>query len=74
MVVVIIGILMLMGLALNRNQLKTLKSHTFAEEISAAFDKIFLQVNSSTSIGGQHYSYLKLAFSSPDKIIQLYRD
>lgn len=48
-VVVIVGILMLIWLWLNRNQLAQLKAATVVEEIRTSFDEIFLQILNSSS-------------------------
>ena len=48
-VVVIVGILMLIWLWLNRNQLAQLKAAATVEEIHASFDEIFLQILNSSS-------------------------
>ena len=43
-VVVIVGILMLIWLWLNRNQLAQLKAATVVEEVHTSYDVIFLQI------------------------------
>lgn len=48
-VVVIVGILMLIWLWLNRNQLAQLKAATTVEEVHTSFDEIFLQILNSSS-------------------------
>ena len=48
-VVVIVGILMLIWLWLNRNQLAQLKAATTVEEVHTGFDEIFLQILNSSS-------------------------
>ena len=48
-VVVIVGILMLIWLWLNRNQLAQLKAATVVEEVQTSFDEIFLQILNSSS-------------------------
>lgn len=48
-VVVIVGILMLIWLWLNRNQLAQLKAATVVEEVNTSFDEIFLQILNSSS-------------------------
>ena len=48
-VVVIVGILMLIWLWLNRNQLAQLKAATVVEEVHTSFDEIFLQILNSSS-------------------------
>lgn len=48
-VVVIVGILMLIWLWLNRNQLAQLKAATTVEEVQTSFDEIFLQILNSSS-------------------------
>lgn len=48
-VVVIVGILMLIWLWLNRNQLAQLKAATTVEEVHTNFDEIFLQILNSSS-------------------------
>ena len=48
-VVVIVGILMLIWLGLNRNQLAQLKAATTVEEVHTSFDEIFLQILNSSS-------------------------
>ena len=48
-VVVIVGILMLVWLWLNRNQLAQLKAATVVEEVHTSFDEIFLQILNSSS-------------------------
>ena len=48
-VVVVVGILMLIWLWLNRNQLAQLKAATVVEEVQTSFDEIFLQILNSSS-------------------------
>ena len=48
-VVVVVGILMLIWLWLNRNQLAQLKAATVVEEVHTSFDEIFLQILNSSS-------------------------
>ena len=48
-VVVIVGILMLIWLWLNRNQLAQLKAAMVVEEVQTSFDEIFLQILNSSS-------------------------
>ena len=48
-VVVIVGILMLIWLWLNRNQLAQLKAAAVVEEVHTSFDEIFLQILNSSS-------------------------
>ena len=48
-VVAIVGILMLIWLGLNRNQLAQLKAATVVEEVHTSFDEIFLQILNSSS-------------------------
>ena len=52
-VVVIVGILMLIWLWLNRNQLAQLKAATTVEEVHTSFDEIFLQILNSSSHQGK---------------------
>ena len=52
-VVVIVGILMLIWLWLNRNQLAQLKAATTVEEVQTSFDEIFLQILNSSSHQGK---------------------
>lgn len=61
----VIGILMLLGLGLNRGQLQTLSSNTVVEEFRGDFDHLFMSVlNSNVAAGGKNVSAVKVVFDT----------
>lgn len=59
-VIMIIGILLTIGMGLNRNSLEKLKVKSVSEEFAGFFDTIFLQVNASNYQNGLAYTGIEL--------------
>ena len=75
-VVVIVGILMLIWLWLNRNQLAQLKAATTVEEVHTSFDEIFLQILNSSSHQGKDpnnpdWPWIAKQYSALERVITL---
>ena len=73
-VVVIVGILMLIWLWLNRNQLAQLKAATVVEEVHTSFDEIFLQILNSSSHQAKdpnnpHWPWITKPYSALELVI-----
>ncbi|MDO4714356.1 MAG: prepilin-type N-terminal cleavage/methylation domain-containing protein [bacterium] len=63
-VMVIIGILILIGMGLNRSQLKSLKASTAVEAFQARFDTLFLQIITSNHHRASPYHQLKIQLTT----------
>lgn len=76
-VVVIIGILMLIGMGLNRSQLKSLKVSTAVEALESRFDTFLLQNMNSNYHQGHLYQKaeieLKIASNTDETSTMQYR-
>lgn len=62
-VIVIIGVLMSIGLGLNRNSLELIKAKSTTESFAGFFDSVFLQINSSNYQGQNAYTWIQISFS-----------
>lgn len=70
-VVVIIGILMLVGLGLNRDQLKTLKSKTLIENLQGDWDQAFMHLLNSSSIDNQKFAFMQIKLNKTENTMEL---
>lgn len=70
-VVVIIGILMLIGLGLNRDQLKSLKSRNAIENFQGDRDQAFVQVLNSSYLGWKKYDVMQIQLNTSQNQVQL---